>query len=205
MEKRDMKKENKEMFAPKQGVFSIVNIPELTYITIVGEGDPNKTESFGKATEALYTVAYGIKFALKDKGRDFTVMPLEGLWYCDNMSEFSEDNKDNWKWKLMILQPESVDGEMVETAKNKGKEKKKELKAYIENIQIEKYNEGIAVQTMYIGAYKDETPVIAEMHKFIAEKGYELTGLYHEIYLSDPRKTDESKLKTILRQPVKMK
>lgn len=205
MEKRDLKKEHRNMFSPKKGVFSIIEIPQLKYITIEGEGNPNIAESFSKSTEALYTIAYGIKFAMKESGDDFTVMPLEGLWYCDNMSKFSEDNKDEWKWKLMILQSELVEQEIFENARIKGITKKTELKEYLEEVKLEKYTEGLSVQTMYVGAYKDEAPVIREMHKFIGENGYELAGLHHEIYIGDPRKTEAAKLKTILRQPMRKK
>ena len=142
---------------------------------------------------------------MKEKGEDFTVMPLEGLWYCDNMEEFSEDKKDLWKWKLMILQPENVTQDIFEVAVENGAKKKPDLREYLDKLVLERYTEGLSVQTLYIGAYKDEAPVIGEMHKYIDENGYEKAGFHYEIYIGDPRKTEEAKLKTILRQPIKRK
>lgn len=205
MDKRDLKKENKGLFNPKSGVFTIVDVPAIKYLTIEGEGDPNTSQSFGASVETLYAAAYGIKFEMKSLGEDFTVMPLEGLWYCDDMGLFSVDRKNEWKWKLMIMQPENINGEMLKKTLEKAAEKKPELKSMFEKVVLEEYREGKAVQTMYVGPYSDEGPVIAEMHKYIQENGYSLSGHHHEIYLSDPRKCAPEKLKTILRQPIAVK
>jgi len=152
--------------------------------------------------EALYSVSYALKFLIKKgaTGVDYGVMPLEGLWWVDDMAEFSVDNKGIWKWTVMIMQPEFVTKELVDKALEEV-EKKKNLPA-LSKIRFESYHEGQSAQIMHIGPFSAEGPTIEKLHGFIKEKGYSLRGKHHEIYLSDPRRTAPEKMKTVLRQPI---
>lgn len=203
MAKLDLKKTLKEQYKAKQGKYDLLQVPEQQYLMHDGKGDPNTSEEFQKALEALYGVAYKIKFQIKnnDAEKDFVVMPLEGLWWCDDMNSFSMDDKKNWKWTLMILMPDYVTKAHYETAKeeitkNKGIDTSK--------VRLEKIHEGMSLQTMHIGPYADEATTMDEFHKFMKENGYAFRDRHHEIYLGDPRKTAPEKLKTIIRQPVTM-
>jgi len=199
--KIDYKRELRDLYAP--GVEPlIVNAPELAYLMIDGHGDPNTTPEYGEAIEALYAVAYGAKFAVKGSpdGIDYGVMPLEGLWWTPDMSKFSTENKSAWDWTLMIMQPDQVRTEVFEDACAKAA-KKKSL-ASISKVRLERLTEGLAAQITHIGPYAAEGPTAQRLHAFIAERGYQRRGKHHEVYLSDPRRVDPEKLKTILRQPV---
>jgi hypothetical protein len=168
-----------------------------------GHGNPNTSPAYQAALEALYSLAYTIKFALKPKGIDFVVGPSEGLWWMEDMREFSVETKDRWDWTMMIMQPDEVTQEVLEQAKIQAA-KKKELPA-LSGLRLETYHEGLAVQILYYGAYSDEGPTIARMHAFIHEQGFEMNGKHHEIYLGDPRRNPPEKLKTVIRQPVRRK
>ena len=127
-------------------------------------------------------------------------MPLEGLWWADEMSKFAE-SKDKWKWTAMIMQPKYVTAEHVEAAITQTK-KKKSLPALSE-LRFDCFHESLAAQIMHIGPFSNEGPNIAKIHAFIQNSGHKLSGKHHEIYLNDPSKTAPEKLKTVLRQPMK--
>jgi hypothetical protein len=203
MDKRDFKKELKQLYQPSAKEFSVVDVPPLNFLMIDGHGNPNTSSDYTAALESLYSLAYTIKFALKTKGIDFVVGPSEGLWWMEDMHQFSQDNKDRWDWTMMIVQPEEVTQEVFEDAKIQVT-KKKDLPA-LPGLRLETYHEGLSVQILYYGSYSDEGPTIARMHTFIHESGYELRGKHHEIYLGDPRRTAPEKLKTIIRQPIRKK
>jgi hypothetical protein len=203
MDKRDFKKELKQLYQPSAKEFSVVDVPPLNFLMIDGHGNPNTSSDYTAALESLYSLAYTIKFALKTKGIDFVVGPSEGLWWMEDMNQFSQDNKDRWDWTMMIVQPEEVTQEVFEDAKIQVT-KKKDLPA-LPGLRLETYHEGLSVQILYYGSYSDEGPTIARMHTFIHESGYELRGKHHEIYLGDPRRTAPEKLKTIIRQPIRKK
>ncbi len=169
---------------------------------IDGHGDPNSAPAYSEAIEALYTLSYTAKFALKRSpaGLDFAVMPLEGLWWTPDMASFSTANKSAWEWTAMIMQPAQVTHEVFEQALESAKGKK-QLAAF-DRLRLESFAEGLSAQVMYLGPYAKEGPTIARLHAFIAEQGYELAGKHHEIYLSDPRRCAPEKLKTIIRQPM---
>jgi hypothetical protein len=131
---------------------------------------------------------------------DYAVMPLEGLWWADNMTDFVADDKANWKWTMMILQPAFVKDEVISTAIAEV-ERKKKLPA-IPKLRLEEFTEGICAQIMHIGPFSEEGSTIAKLHEFIDSRS-SLTGKHHEIYLSDIRRADPKKWKTILRQPMK--
>jgi len=203
MDKRDFKKELKHLYQPSAKEFSLVDVPPLNFLMIDGHGNPNTSPDYTAALEALYSLAYTIKFALKPKGIDFVVGPSEGLWWMEDMRQFSQENKDRWDWTMMIVQPEEVTQEVFEDAKIQVA-KKKDLPA-LPGMRLETYHEGLSAQILYYGSYSDEGPTIARMHAFIHESGYELRGKHHEIYLGDPRRTAPEKLKTVIRQPIRRK
>ena len=201
MSKTDFKKELKHLYRPSAKEFVVVDVPPMNFLMIDGHGDPNTAQEYKDAIEALYAVAYKLKFmSKKEKGMDYIVPPLEGLWWVENMEEFATEDKSAWDWTMMIMQPESVTQEMFEGAL-KEVEKKKDPPA-LSRLRLEVYHEGLAVQIMHIGPYDAEGPTIARMHAFIDENGYEPAGKHHEIYLGDPRKVAPERLKTVLRQPV---
>ncbi|HJM85384.1 MAG TPA: GyrI-like domain-containing protein, partial [Candidatus Marinimicrobia bacterium] len=179
----------------------IVEVPPMNYLMVDGEGGP-AAESYQQAIEALYGLSFTVKFDVKKKGigPDYTVMPLEGLWWAKDMTAFSSDRKDEWQWKMMIMQPDHVTAKHVNAATKQLREKKNP--PALDKIRFESYHEGPSVQILHIGPYDDEGPTIAQMHKFIDKNGYQLHMKHHEIYLSDPRRSKPEKLKTVLRQPV---
>ena len=200
-QKIEYKRELHDLYAPGAEPL-IVNAPELAYLMVDGHGDPNTTAEYGEAIEALYAVAYSAKFAVKGTpaGTDYSVMPLEGLWWTPDMSKFTTEDKSAWDWTLMIMQPDQVTAEVFEDAWAKAA-KKKSL-APISKVRLEGLTEGLVAQITHIGPYAAEDSTIHRLHDFIAEQGYQRRGKHHEIYLSDPRRVDPEKLKTILRQPV---
>lgn len=202
MQKLDLKKEYANLYKASANKYDVVTVPKLSYLMMDGEGDPNNSQQFQEAVSALYTLAYTIKFMIK-KGElqiDYGVMPLEGLWWTDNMPEFSMEHKDKWKWTLMILQPDFVSSAIVAQAKDQVIKKKKLTS--VNNVRLETMNEGLCAQTLHIGPYSEEPPTIVKLHTFIKESGYKLRDKHREIYLNDMRRTAPEKLKTIIRQPI---
>jgi hypothetical protein len=200
-EKVDFKKTMKPYWSPPVGKFVIVEVPPLNFLMVDGEGDPNTAPSYATAVQWLYTLSYGLKFASKATGRDYGVAPLEGLWWADDPAEFTSGNKDKWHWTAMIMQPDWVSAAMVGAALPKAKEK---LGAPPATLRLERFAEGLSVQTMFVGPYAEEGPTIARLHgEFLPANGLVETGKHHEIYIGDPRRTAPEKLKTIIRQPVR--
>jgi hypothetical protein len=198
--KTDLKKELKPLYTASVKEASLVEVPPLKYLMINGYGDPNTNPDFPAGIEALYTASYTLKFMLKKEQRlDWVVPPLAGLWWM-LLADFDPERRDDWRWTLMIPQPEQVTKELLEQALAAAK-KKKSL-PLLEKLRLETYAEGQAAQILHVGPYSNEAPTIARLHTFIREKGYHFCGKHHEIYLSDPRRTAPEKLKTILRQPV---
>lgn len=199
--KVDLKRELPELYSAARRP-GLVEVPELAFLMIDGHGDPNRAPEYAQAVEAIYAVAYTAKFIVKraPDGIDFTVMPLEGLWWTPDYSTFTTDDKSAWDWTMMIAQPEHVTAEVVEQARAKAA-RKKSLGA-IGRVRLEHFREGSAAQVVHIGPYATEGPTIQSLHAFIAEKGYERAGKHHEIYLSNPRRSAPEKMKTIVRQPV---
>ena len=198
--KLDLKKDLKAFYNPSAKAPSLVDVPPINFIMVDGEGSP-ASQAYANAVGALYSVAYTLKFALKAKGKtpDFSVMPLEGLWWSDDMDDFLTGNKDGWKWTAMIAMPDFVGAGDVAAAKEAAA-KKKDVPD-LDRVRLERFREGPAAQIMYFGPYAEETETIAALHQFIADNGKKLSGRHHEIYLSDPRRTAPEKLKTVIRQP----
>jgi hypothetical protein len=200
--KVDFKRELKGLYAAHREP-ELVDVPELTFLMIDGRGDPNTAIEYVQAIEALFTIAYAARFAVKraPDGIDYSVPPLEGLWRTRNVSMFTGENKSSWEWTMMIPQPDVVTAEVFDKARLVASERKP-LDA-IRRVRLERFEEGLAAQVLHVGPYATETPTIRRLHAFIAEEGYERTGQHHEIYLGDPRRAAPEKLKTIIRQPVR--
>lgn len=178
-----------------------VDVPELAFLMIDGYGDPNTSERFAGAIQALYGVSYTLKFQLKRGGGPyFKVAPLEGLWWTADVASFTAGEKVDGEWTLMIRQPDEITRELVEQAAREVAAKKL-LPAALE-LRLDRFAEGRCAQVLHVGSYADEAPTIERLHAFIAEQGYELHGKHHEIYLGDPRRAKPEKLRTIIRQPV---
>jgi hypothetical protein len=200
-DKIDLKKQL-DCYAATRSEFRILEVPPANYLMIDGEGDPN-TPVFAEATEALYPLAYTIKFASKrELGRDYVVPPLEGLWWADDMAAFTaRRDKSRWSWTLLIMQPEWIDAGLVDTARRAVEAKGAPTRLH--DIRFATLDEGLCVQTLHVGSFDDEAPVLARLHdEFIPANGLRMTGRHHEVYLSDPRRTAPEKLRPILRQPV---
>ncbi len=202
MEKIDFKKELKHLYRASLKQVEFVDVPKMSFLMIDGQGDPNTSKAFEEAINALYPLAYTLKFMSKNgaSGIDYGVMPLEGLWWADDSSAFIEKRKDEWKWTLMIMQPEFITGEMVNEAIEKVSIKKNPRA--LSQVRFEAFEEAQAVQIMHRGPFEEEGPTIDKLHTFIEKCGKHKRGSHHEIYLSDFRRAAPENLKTILRQPV---
>jgi hypothetical protein len=197
----DLKKELKKLYTASASPI-LIEVPPLPYLMIDGAGDPNTAPVYQQALSALYGMAYTLKFMLKKRGEvDFNVMGLEGLWWVENMAEFSIERKNDWLWTMMIVLPDIITPEHAEEARAEALRKKGE--PLISQVRIETYDEGYSAQVMHFGSYLAEGPTIAALHEFIHNQGFALRSKHHEIYMGDPRRSAPEKLRTILRQPVK--
>ena len=201
MEKIDFKKQLKELYLPSDKDFVMVDVPEMQFVMIDGEGSP-EDEILSHAVQWLFSVIYPIKFIAKKKmGKDFVAPPLEGLWWADDMEDLVAGNKDKWQWRMMIVTPDWASDEMFEEAVTKAGKK---LGDVPDSLRLENFAEGLSVQIMHIGPYSEEAPTIARLHsEFLPANELVVNGHHHEIYLNDPRRTAPEKLKTVLRQPVR--
>lgn len=199
--KIDLKKDLKHLYQASAAKVVEVDVPTLRYLMIDGAGDPTTTPFYAEAVEALFSVSYTAKFMLKKaSGIDYAVMPLEGLWWADDMSVFVSNERSQWKWTMMILQPEVADDALVHSAIEQVARKKGLLA--LDALRLERFTEGRCAQIMHVGPFTEEGPTIQRVHDFI-ETGASLAGKHHEIYLSDIRRADPAKWKTIIRQPMK--
>lgn len=203
METIDFKKELKDYYQAKVDKPVTVTVPKMHFLMVDGHGDPNTSKEYIDAIEALYPVAYTLKFMCKNElHKDFKVMPLEGLWWTEDMKDFSTEDKSNWLWTAMIMQPDFITSEMFERAVKQVAEKKNPKS--LNKVRFTEYDEGRSAQVIYVGPYSEEGPTIQKLHEFIRTSGGKLDATnkhHHEIYLGDPRRTEPSKLKTIIRQP----
>lgn len=202
MAKIDMKKELRDLYTAPKGDPETVDVPPLDYLMIDGVGDPRSSQEFADAVGALYGLAYTLKFKLK-KGPlavDYVVMPLQGLWWADDMDVFTMMQRDDWQWRVMILAPKEVTQEMFEEAREELRAKKDPPS--LDKARLGEYAEGLAAQIMHIGPYAEEEPTIQRLHEYIHEQGHQPRGKHHEVYLSDPNRTAPERMRTILRQPM---
>ena len=197
----DIKREYRSLYAPRTADIHIVDVTEFPFVMIDGSGDPNTSPAYAIAVQTLYAVSYAIRAICKaELGRVHTVSPLEGLWHADDWSAFANNERDAWKWTMMIAQPDWIDSSLFTQSLERVSGK---IDALPNSLRFEQFHEGLSVQVLHIGPYTAEADTIARIHReFIPEQGLTERGVHHEIYLSDPRKTPAAKLKTILRQPV---
>lgn len=200
----DIKKDRRDLYSGKIGRFDLVQVPPMQFLMVDGRGDPTTAPEYRTAVEALYATSYAVRAAARSElGRVHTVGPLEGLWYADDPRVFTARDKAAWRWTMLIWQPDWITPELVSAALEEVTTTR--VPDARERVRFSRFAEGLAVQTLYVGAYDDEGPVIARMHEeVIPAHGAVLSEHHHEIYLSDPRRVDPARLKTILRQPVRL-
>lgn len=200
--KYDVKREHRALYAPSAKDFVVVDVPPLQYLAIDGSGDPNTSEAYARAVEALFGTAYAVKFASKrGLGRDFAVAPLEGLWWADDHRAFVARDKRAWSWTMLINQPDWIDESAV--AAGVAATRAKTGNPALDLLRLERLHEGPSAQILHVGSYDDEAPTLARLHdEWMPQHGLAFNGRHHEIYLSDARRTAPEKLRTVLRQPV---
>ncbi len=199
--KVDLKKTLKDLYSPSAKEPQTVTVPEMSFLMVDGHGDPNTSPDYAAAIQTLYTLSYTLKFMVKKAGgADYTVMPLEGLWWSKDMTDFLSGNKGNWDWTAMIMQPDFINAGLVEEALKAARAKKPV--PVLAPVRFASFDEGLSVQIMYLGPYANEGPTIQRLHKFITDSGHKLRGKHHEIYIGNPQRTAPEKLKTIIRQPM---
>ena len=200
--KFDLRRELKALYGPPAGRPVLVDVPELAYLMVDGEGDPNVSQNYRDAVQALFAVSYAVKYAVKRApgGVDYRVMPLEGLWWVDDMSTFTVDDKTGWKWTALIAQPDLVTGELMHRAVATAAAKRPLPAA--RQVRLERFREGRAAQVLHLGPFSAEGSTIERLHGFIAEQRLGRRGKHHEIYLTDFTRTAPERLKTVIRQPV---
>jgi hypothetical protein len=203
MEKLDLKKEFKDYFKPSSKEPQLVVVPNWQFLMIDGINAKPESQDFQQAIQLLFSLSYKIKFSYKKLGEvDYKVMPLEGLWWADDINDFVEGKKENWKWTMMIMQPEFITPKDLTNAIDIAHKKDPSLP--FEKIRLENFEEGNCVQIMHIGPFSEEHANIMKIHSKIKELNGSFDGKiqkHHEIYLSDFRRTAPEKLRTILRQP----
>jgi hypothetical protein len=201
MGKTDLKTERKDLYSPSTGRFVEVDVPEMTFLAVDGHGDPNTSQDYRQAVEALFAVSYAVKFMSKGElGRDYIVLPLEGLWSAEDQTAFVRGDKNEWSWTMLIRQPEWVDDGMLSRARDSAQAKR--LPA-LPMLYWKTVTEGLCVQTLHVGSYDDEAPVLRELHdEYLPAHGMIPIGRHHELYLNDSRRTPPAQLRTVLRQPV---
>ena len=208
-EKFDVKRAHRELYAPQASEFVVVDVPPMRYLAVDGHGDPNTAAAYVEAVEALFGVAYAVKFASKrNLGRDFVVAPLEGLWWADDQRAFVARDKGAWSWTMLIAQPEWIDeaavAAAVEAVRAKGAKEGSTGNPALDRLRLEHLHEGPSVQILHVGSYDDETPTLARLHdEWMPQHGLTFNGKHHEVYLTDARRTAPEKLRTVLRQPVR--
>jgi hypothetical protein len=201
MQKIDLKKQLRHLYGVSAREVTQAVVPGFQFLMADGEGDPNTSQAYAQVVEALFSVSYTAKFMVKKgpQALDYAVMPLEGLWWADDMSVFTANDRSRWKWTMMIMQPDFVGADTVHAAVADVK-KKKSLPA-LGQLRLENFTEGLCAQVLHVGPFSHEGPTIARVHAFI-QASASLTGKHHEIYLSDIRRAAPARWKTIIRQPM---
>jgi hypothetical protein len=173
----------------------------MTFLAIDGYGDPNTSEDYRNAVEALFTISYAAKFISKrEADRDYVVAPLEGLWSARDLTVFARGDKSKWSWTMMIRQPDWVSATMIDRARTTAEKKRLPAGPLV---RCEALDEGLSVQTLHVGSYDDEGLLVAELHdSYLPTHHLTPNGKHHEIYLNNPRKTEPAKLRVVIRQPV---
>lgn len=205
----DYKKEYREFYLPPKAP-GIVDVPEMNFIAVRGKGDPNEPEGEYKAAIGLlYGIAFTIKMSYKGNHKmdgyfSYVVPPLEGLWWQEGGKEMDYSHKEDFTWISMIRLPEFVTKEEFEWAIREATEKKQQDFSRVEYFT---YCEGLCVQCMHVGSYDREPETIQRMEEYLQGNDFvpDFSGKrrHHEIYLSDPRRTAEEKLRTVIRHPIR--
>ena len=200
MEKLDLKKVQKDIYAPSAKQVNWLDLGPMQYLMIDGIGAPGSS-TYQQAVQTLFVLSYTVKFQIRNsRGPDYAVMPLEGLWWADDMAHFTTAlNKDKWKWTMMIRQPDFVSQADISDALDAAARKKDP--PIVDGLRFETFAEGPVCQILHIGPFADEGPTIERLHQEISAAGKFLHGKHHEIYLSDIRRAAPEKWRTILRQP----
>lgn len=202
MQTLDLIKQYQQFYLQPRSIVSLVQVPKLSFLMIDGKGSPKDNPEYSAAVGALYSVAYTLKFAAK-KGPlqvDFKVMPLEGLWWAEDMREFSLEDRGTWLWRMMIMQPDIITPDMFRQTVQDVRKKKNPPR--LEEVRLENFEEGLSAQVFHLGPYGEaERPSVNQLHAYLKENGYALRGKHHEIYFNSPLRADPAKLKTIIRQP----
>lgn len=203
--KLDLRKTLKQFYAPSAKQPGLVEVPDFSFMMIDGQMEPGAlpgaSPGFAQAMDALYGAAYTLKFMSKRRPKDpidYPVMPLEGLWWTDG--EFDLRRPGNWRYTLLMLQPDPITAEMLATAQAQLRAKRDN--PAIGRLRLERFKEGLSVQIMHVGPYADEPATLDRMRAYARAQGYVFHGKHHEIYLGDPRRAKPERLKTILRRPV---
>jgi hypothetical protein len=203
MKTLDLILEYQQFYTQPKNTISLVQVPKMNFLVIDGEGSPNNNPHYSDALGALYSVAYTLKFSIK-KGPlqiDYKVMPLEGLWWAEDMAEFTLEDRGNWLWRMLVMLPDFITSEMVAQAIEDVRGKKNPPR--LEEVRFEIFEEGLSAQIFHLGPYGEtERPSVEKLHAFIKDSGYTRRGNHHEIYFNSPLRTDPARLKTIIRQPV---
>lgn len=202
MARIDLKKDLKHFYHASAKDVADVDVPAFNFLMIDGKGDPGSSATYAQAVEALFTVSYTAKFIVKKgpQAIDYAVMPLEGLWWADDMSAFTANDKAQWQWTMMIMQPAFVESAVLERAISEVY-KKKNLPA-LPLLRLESFTEGRCAQILHVGPFSEEGPTVQRVHDHIDARAMR-SGKHHEIYLSDIRRADPRKWKTIIRQPLR--
>jgi hypothetical protein len=202
VERRDLKRELSHLYRPSARDVTVVVVPPMDFLMVDGVGDPTTSAAYAEAVEALFALAYALKFVVKRSALaiDYAVMPLEGLWWAEDMSSFTSGDRSAWQWTMMISQPDFITGDMVDETLL-AVSGKKALPA-LSTIRFETFEEGEAAQIMHLGPFSEEGPTIDRVHDLISASGRCRSGKHHEIYLSDIRRAHPSKWKTVIRQPL---
>lgn len=203
MEKVDFRRELAVLYRPSASNISSVDVPPMNFLMVDGAGDPNTATAYQEAVEALFSLSYALKFAIKrgPDQLDYSVMPLEGLWWSEDMSSFTSGDRSAWLWTMMIMQPPVVTSDLVASTLSAASVKKP--LPGLPGIRFQEFHEGLVAQTLHVGPFSAEGPTIERVHEFIDESGRRRFGKHHEIYLSDIRKAQPERWKTVIRQPMR--
>lgn len=201
MGKLDFRKRDRAFYTGKPGRWDRLTLPDMTFLAIEGQGDPGGP-AYSAAVAALYPLAYGVKFAAKASGADFVVPPLEALWWADDPAAFTTGDRAAWRWRAMLRVPETLTDQALDAARAAAR--RKGNTGPLDSVTRLCLAEGDCLQTLHLGPYSEEAPVLARLHdEIMPAEDLDFAGPHHEIYLSDPRKTPPGQLRTILRQPVR--
>lgn len=203
MARIDYSEKMPHLYQPSEETVSVVEVPPMNFLMVDGAGDPGATREFPEAIEALMVVSHVLKILIRkgESGVDYRVLPLEGLWWSDENGGFVRERRDDWKWTLMIMQPDEVTPELYEIAVAEAERQKNP--PGLTRLRFDSYFEGLSAQIMHAGLQAQEGPTIARLHAYIEGEGYIRQYKHHEIYLSDVRKEESGRWRTIIRQPVR--